>query len=129
MNRWYTRPDVVMFLLPAAVLIEIAHDLLAITHAVMTADSVLLPGAISRTLLMGSLGMVAILRKSRWARWVFAGFQYATAAVTTLFTFVTVPGGQLTFEPVMFALSVGYLLLGLAATFGAVKPSERQAST
>lgn len=98
--------------------VEVCLNTYYIARSVWVGDGVAVPGAIVRMILMAVLALLAIYRGSRPSRWLFTGFQFATAGGALMFASFTFPGGTLTFEPVAFVLFVGYLILGIAASTG-----------
>jgi len=111
-----------------AVILEVLVNVHGVAHALLVGDTVLLPGAVARAVLMGTLGWLAIIRRSRTAGRVFAGVEFATAGACLIFAFFTVPGGRLTFEVGPFAAAIGYLLVGLTVLLAGNRASGKATS-
>ena len=110
-------------LLPAAVLVELGFDVSLIVHAIQNHIEPNISSGVGRVLVMGTLGGLAVFRGARWARLIFAGVLYFGAAGLFLASivpipFVMVPRAGFHFEPAVFAFSVGYVLVAIAATVG-----------
>ena len=127
MRRFLTAWPVAQVLL-VALFLEVLVDVTSVAHAIFVRDTVLLPGAVARAVLMGSLGWLAIIRRSRTAGRVFAGVEFATAGACLLFALFTVPGGRLTFEVGPLGAAIGYLLIGLAVLLCASRVSGKATS-
>jgi hypothetical protein len=108
-------------LLVAAVTIEILLDVSGAVRAFLASDYVALPGAVIRTVLMGVLGALAIWRRARLARSIFAGLLFLTAAGSPAFVAMAGSHGSL-FSPVIWMSFAGYWTLGAAATIGRMAP-------
>ncbi len=94
---------------------EVVFDCGALIWSVTTQNTAALPGAIGRLLVVGGLGLLAVLKRRNWARWAFACFQYFTALAAFVVTFV-VPGRGFSFQPVGLVMGVAYLVIGVAAS-------------
>jgi len=101
-------------LLIGAVLAELVFDISGFGVVIWRGDRVAILGGVVRTVLMGTLGYYAILKDARWARLTFAGIEYFTALGGFWFAFFS---WTAKFEPVAFAIFIGFLAVALAATF------------
>jgi peptidoglycan/LPS O-acetylase OafA/YrhL len=101
---------------------EIVLDIGALIWSVSTRNTAALPGAIGRLLVVGGLGLLAVLKRRSWARWAFACFQYFTAIAAFVVTFV-VPGRGVRFQSIGLVMGVAYLVLGVAASIARLDTS------
>ena len=104
-------------LLVGVVVAELTFDLVALIWAIATRNTAALPGALLRTTVMGSLSLLTLLKRRRWARIAFVAVEYFTAATALVLTFV-VPGGGLSFGPRALAIFVIFLTAAVAASVG-----------
>jgi hypothetical protein len=110
-------------LLPTAVFVELAFDVLVFVHAIMNDVTPNISSSIVRFLLMATLGGLAVFKGVRWARRLFAGLLYFGGAAFVLASFAPLPiigvhTGRLHFEPALLAFAVANLLVATAATVG-----------
>jgi hypothetical protein len=95
----------------AAACAEVLLSLFWVVRVIWIREWIGIPGGLLRIAFMGLLAVAVVRRGSRLARWVFAGAEAATALICLLFALVTLPGGRLKFDGLMFALFVLYLAL------------------
>jgi len=104
-------------LLVAVVVAELIFDVVALAWVIATGKTVALPGALLRTMLMGCLGFLTLLKRKGWARIAFVALEYFTAGIALLLAFV-VPGGGVRFEPRVLMIFFVFLAAAVAASIG-----------
>ena len=114
--------------LVAAVLIELIADLALLVWIVLSGKEFLLPTAVIRLVLMGSLGALA-LRGRNWARWCFATLLATTAVAGIVVGLVSFSGGiHFVARPSALGAGMVYGLLFMATAFSP-RNRERPLST
>jgi hypothetical protein len=113
----------------AAAFFEILLTLIYVVRVAWTGEWIGIAGGLLRVAFMGLLAVAVIRRGSRIARWAFVGVEIATALTCLSFALVTLPGGYRTFDALLFAMFVLYLVLATAAAIPGRDPFRDRGSS
>jgi hypothetical protein len=105
-------------LLLLAVLVEVAFSLGAGIYALLTGNTVAVPGAFVRLIAMAALGYFALRGHSRWPLWTFVTLEFMTAVGALALGIVWARKHGTTFEPTSLVIFAVFSALGLAAAIG-----------
>ncbi len=113
----------------AAAFFEILLNLVYVGRVVLLEEWIGIAGGLLRIAFMGLLAVAVIRRGSRVARWAFAAVEIATALTCLSFALITLPDGRPTFDALLFAMFVLYLVLATAAAIPGRDPFRDRGSS
>jgi hypothetical protein len=109
----------------AAIVIELLVDVAFVLNAISANRSEIPMGALGRLALVGILGLAVFILRSRLACWLLAGFEWLTAVLCVAFSFATFPSLRPSFSPGLLAVGIGYVLVAVMMTIGAIRLPPR----